>query len=212
MSRPLEELQAGYDVVVVGSGYGGGIAASRLARAGRSVCVLERGKEFLIGEFPDTRWEAIREFQIDAPTGHIGSRTGLYDLRANEEISVFMGCGLGGTSLRERQRAASGPTPASSRTRSGRPRSATSGRRPGERVPPSRNHAPAPPYPAEGPTLRKLAALERSAEALGARFYRPPINVRFEDGLNAAGGPPAACNRCGNCWPAATWAPRTRWP
>ena len=48
---------ADYDVVVIGSGYGGGISASRLARAGRSVCLLERGKEFLPGEFPDTLLE-----------------------------------------------------------------------------------------------------------------------------------------------------------
>jgi len=37
LSKPLDQMRAHYDVVVVGSGYGGGIAASRLARAGRSV-------------------------------------------------------------------------------------------------------------------------------------------------------------------------------
>lgn len=45
ISRPVELLRPSYDVVVVGSGYGGGVAASRLARGGQSVCVLERGKE-----------------------------------------------------------------------------------------------------------------------------------------------------------------------
>ena len=45
ISRPVELLRPAYDVVVIGSGYGGGVAASRMARGGQSVCVLERGKE-----------------------------------------------------------------------------------------------------------------------------------------------------------------------
>ena len=52
LARPLDRLQRHYDVVVVGSGYGAGVAASRLARAGKRVAVLERGREFLTGEFP----------------------------------------------------------------------------------------------------------------------------------------------------------------
>ena len=46
LSSPQGEIKRAYDVVVVGSGYGGGVAASRLARAGQSVCVIEKGKEF----------------------------------------------------------------------------------------------------------------------------------------------------------------------
>lgn len=53
-------------MVVVGSGYGGSIAASRCARAGQSVCVLERGKEWLPGDFPETFLNAWKEVQIHA--------------------------------------------------------------------------------------------------------------------------------------------------
>jgi hypothetical protein len=45
ISKPVELLRTSYDVVVIGSGYGGGVAASRMARGDQSVCVLERGKE-----------------------------------------------------------------------------------------------------------------------------------------------------------------------
>lgn len=33
-----------YDVVIIGSGFGGSVTACRLAEAGRSVCILEKGK------------------------------------------------------------------------------------------------------------------------------------------------------------------------
>jgi hypothetical protein len=45
ISKPVELLRPSYDVVAIGSGYGGGVAASRMARGNMSVCVLERGKE-----------------------------------------------------------------------------------------------------------------------------------------------------------------------
>ena len=45
LSIPVELMKHQYDVVVIGSGYGGGVAASRMARGGQSVCLLELGKE-----------------------------------------------------------------------------------------------------------------------------------------------------------------------
>ena len=43
ISKPVYYMQEHYDVVVVGSGYGGAIAASRMARTGKRVALLERG-------------------------------------------------------------------------------------------------------------------------------------------------------------------------
>lgn len=37
LSLPTREMKTSYDVVVIGSGYGGGISASRLSRAGQKV-------------------------------------------------------------------------------------------------------------------------------------------------------------------------------
>ena len=53
LSSPAAELRDRYGIIVIGSGYGGSIAAARLAASGHEVCILERGKEWIPGEFPD---------------------------------------------------------------------------------------------------------------------------------------------------------------
>jgi cholesterol oxidase len=199
LSSPIEKIKSHYTVVVVGSGYGGGIAASRMARAGQQVCLLERGKEFQPGEYPDTQFEATREFQTDLPAFHSGPRTGLYDLRVNEDINVFLGCGLGGTSLvnanialRAEPRVFDDPLWPRELCNDLETLLEQGYRRAEEMLKPV-------PYPDNFPELPKLRAMEQSAESMGEKFYRPPINVNFEDGVNHVGVPQQACRLCGDC-------------
>ena len=99
LSRPVDQMADHYRAVVVGSGYGGAIVAARIARAGQDVCVLERGKELHPGEYPDSALTAWREAQVGTPAGHHGPATAMFDFRVGPDITVLVGCGLGGTSL-----------------------------------------------------------------------------------------------------------------
>lgn len=94
------ELAARYDVVVIGSGYGGGAAALRLAERGRSVVVLERGDAYEPGDFPATAAHAARSMQITRQgKRRIGSARALLDFRVSKDVVTLVGCGVGGTSL-----------------------------------------------------------------------------------------------------------------
>jgi cholesterol oxidase len=55
-------VDSAYDVVVVGSGFGGGVTACRMAEQGLRVCILERGRQFAPGDFPDRPEQAPRAF------------------------------------------------------------------------------------------------------------------------------------------------------
>ena len=100
LASPVTELKPVYDIIVIGSGYGGSITASRLSRAGKKVCLLERGKEYQPGDFPKSFKDSSQMTQIDTPgLPHIGKKNALFDVRVNKEINVVQGCGLGGTSL-----------------------------------------------------------------------------------------------------------------
>jgi cholesterol oxidase len=198
LSRPIDRMQDHYSVVVVGSGYGGAIAASRLAGAGRDVCVLERGKELRPGEYPNSLLSALPEIQVHTPSAHHGSALGLFDFHVGRDITVMSGRGLGGTSLIN----------AGVALEPGDPVFAS------DRWPaPLRNHPEilkpfmqaakdmlgSTPYPANWPDLPKLDALGRVAAALGRGVQRPDINVTFKDGPNAVGMWQNACTLCGDC-------------
>lgn len=86
-------MNASYDVVIVGSGFGGAITGTRLAQAGRSVCILERGKRWAKSEFPRSPGEMSRSFWNE------NKSPGFLEYKTFKHIDVLQGCGVGGGSL-----------------------------------------------------------------------------------------------------------------
>jgi cholesterol oxidase len=94
MKFPEElDMEDTYDVVVIGSGFGGAVTACRLSQAGRSVCVLERGRRWRKEEFPRTTGQVTKAFW-DPDRSY-----GFLEYRAFKRIDVIQGCGVGGGSL-----------------------------------------------------------------------------------------------------------------
>jgi cholesterol oxidase len=90
------ERLARYDAVIVGSGFGGSIAALRLAEAGRRVAVLERGKRYAAGDFPRDPRDVDRIFWRYPKTP---ASLGLYELRVFPGVLALVASGVGGGSL-----------------------------------------------------------------------------------------------------------------
>jgi NADPH-dependent 2,4-dienoyl-CoA reductase/sulfur reductase-like enzyme len=66
-TKTVGEAMPAYDAVVIGSGYGGGVAASRLARMGLRLAVLEQGRLWRPGDFPTTGKAAAQDTAADGP-------------------------------------------------------------------------------------------------------------------------------------------------
>ncbi|MCG8419959.1 MAG: GMC family oxidoreductase [Proteobacteria bacterium] len=86
-------IKDSYDVVVIGSGFGGAIAASRLAQGGMSVAILERGRRWQNSDFPRTIGQVSESFWTR------GKYHGFLEYRAFKRIDVIQGVGVGGGSL-----------------------------------------------------------------------------------------------------------------
>src|SRR6202161_1113560 len=198
LSRPVEQIQAHYSAVVIGSGYGGAIVAARIARSGRDVCVLERGKELHPGEYPNTALSAAREIQVHTAKADHGSAMGMFDFHVGPDVTVLTGCGLGGTSLINASVAlepsdaifADDRWPAALRQHPEALRPYMSA---------AREMLGSNPYPQSWPKPPHLRAPEQAAAGLGRRVVRPDLNVTFTSGPNAVGVRQNACNLCGDC-------------
>lgn len=83
-----------FDVIVVGSGFGGAVTACRLAQAGARVLVLERGRRWTNEQYPRAAGDPWL-YHPGRPRHHHG----WLDLRLDRRMTVAVGAGVGGGSL-----------------------------------------------------------------------------------------------------------------
>ncbi len=196
LARSLDLIKARYDVIVIGSGYGGGVAASRLSRAGKKVAVLERGREFPTGSFPSKFPELRGEMQVTGKRIRTGSETALYDVRLGDDMHTLVGCGLGGGSLvnagvalKPDARVFADPAWPDPISQDGL---LDEGFRRAERW-------LRPAHDPNAATHMKFQALAKAGQALGVEPVAPRVAVSFHDTVNPAGVHQPACTRCGDC-------------
>ncbi len=193
LARDWNQRQKAYDVVVIGSGYGGAITATRLSGAGlgKSICILERGKEWPVGQFPDTLPAATA-----AAYNPLTNPLGLYDFLVYKDIAVIKGSGLGGTSLVNANVAILPDEevfqePAWPRTVTREVLSPYYDR--------ARQTLAANPHP-RALQLLKVQAMQRRAAEIGNQAGALNIVVNFTvDGPNAQGVVQKPCTDCGDC-------------
>ncbi|MGH3439022.1 MAG: FAD-dependent oxidoreductase [Sciscionella sp.] len=83
-----------YDVIVVGSGFGGSVAALRLTEKGYRVAVLEAGRRFADDELAKTSWD-VRKYLWAPEFGCYGVQR----IHMLKDVMVLAGAGVGGGSL-----------------------------------------------------------------------------------------------------------------
>jgi cholesterol oxidase len=83
-----------FQVIIVGSGFGGSVAAYRLATAGLKTCLLERGKAYPPGSFARSPREIRGNFWDPSEGLH-----GLFNIWSFRGIDVVVSSGVGGGSL-----------------------------------------------------------------------------------------------------------------
>ena len=87
-------MKPDYDVLIIGSGFGGSVSALRLTEKGYRVGVLEAGRRFSDAEFAETSWD-LRKFLWAPKLGCYGIQR-IHPLR---NVMILAGAGVGGGSL-----------------------------------------------------------------------------------------------------------------
>ena len=91
---PRSERDVDYDVVVIGSGFGGSVSALRLAEKGYRVHVVEAGRRFADDDFAKTSWN-LRRYLWAPALGCFGVQR----LHRLPDVMILGGAGVGGGSL-----------------------------------------------------------------------------------------------------------------
>ncbi|WP_370329766.1 GMC oxidoreductase [Mycolicibacterium hippocampi] len=87
-------MRPDYDVVIIGSGFGGSVSALRLTEKGYRVGVLEAGRRFTDAEFAKTSWN-LRKFLWMPQLGMYG----IQRIHLLRNVMILAGAGVGGGSL-----------------------------------------------------------------------------------------------------------------
>jgi len=83
-----------YDVLVIGSGFGGSVTALRLTEKGYRVGVLEAGDRFDESSYPSTSWD-VKKFLFMPDAGCYG----IQRIDMVRDCMIVAGAGVGGGSL-----------------------------------------------------------------------------------------------------------------
>lgn len=83
-----------YDYIVIGSGFGGSVAALRLAEKGYSVLIIEKGKHFRAQDFPKSNWNIRKWLWIPLMRFY-----GFFKITIFRHVTILSGVGVGGGSL-----------------------------------------------------------------------------------------------------------------
>jgi len=186
-----------YDAVVIGSGYGGGVAASRLARMGFRVAVIEQGRKWQPGDFPVTNKARRKTARLMGRAPKVGDPTGLYYLSVGKGLTVFGASGLGGGSLIN---AGVVLRPNLRRLRdAGWPDEVVSDGLLLEGLARAEKMLGVAPVP-DPERFAKFKGMRKAAEAAGRRLELPPMTISHRPGPNAAGVIQYGCRYCGDCW------------
>ena len=196
-NKTVGEALPVYDAIVVGSGYGGGVAASRLARMGLRVAIVEQGRLLRPGDFPTTAKARRRETRLTGRAPKIGDPAGLYYLSVGKGLTVFGASGLGGGSLIN---AGVVLRPDLSRLRkAGWPDAVISDGLLLEGLVRAEAMLGVAPVPAPE-RFAKYLGMRRLAEAAGRPVQLPSMTISHRPGVNVAGVTQYACRYCGDCW------------
>lgn len=87
-------MKPDYDVLIIGSGFGGSVSALRLTEKGYRVGVLEAGRRFADEDFAETSWD-LHKFLWAPKLGCYG----IQRIHPLKNVLILAGAGVGGGSL-----------------------------------------------------------------------------------------------------------------